>query len=169
MVSAKASNLIRLLGLERHPEGGWFRRTYECADRLGADCLPPRFEGERPVATAILYLLEGWDFSAFHRLKSDEIWHFYEGSPLVLYMLWEGGALHAVTLGRGIERGETFQAITPAGCWFAARVSDPDGFTLVGCTVAPGFDYTDFELANRTALTARYPQHREIIKGLTRA
>lgn len=169
MERASAADLIRLLRLERHPEGGWFRRTYEGVDRLPAECLPPRFGGERPIATAILYLLEGCDFSAFHRLKSDEMWHFYEGSSLTLYTLQEGGTLNAATLGRNVHGGERFQAVVPAGCWFAARVNDPEGFALVGCTVAPGFDYTDFEMADREALATRYPQHRKIIESLTQA
>lgn len=158
---------IQTLGLQPHPEGGHYRETYRSSQRLMGCCLNEH-AGPRVAATAIYYLLEGREFSALHRLRSDEMWHFYTGSPLRIYVIGETGELQQIVLGGNPERGETFQAVIPAGCWFGAVVDDPEGYALVGCTVAPGFEFEDFELGDRQRLLELYPQHRHIIEMLTR-
>ncbi len=162
-----AQLLIQSLGLQPHPEGGFFREVYRSSEFLPHHALPERFSGDRCFATSIYFLLRSSDFSAFHRIRSDEIWHFYEGSALQLYVIESDGNLHTFTLGRNIMRGEVFQAVVPAGCWFGAKVTAPDSFALVGCSVAPGFDFADFELAQRERLMASYPQHQRLIEALT--
>ncbi len=159
---------IDALGLVAHPEGGYFRETYRSTEQLPAAALPPRFGGPRAFATAIYFLLTGSSFSALHRVRSDELWHFYAGSRVTLSMIDEPGRLSIVRLGSDIGQGETFQALAPAGTWFGASVEHPDDWALVGCTVAPGFDFADFELGKRAALVALYPPHRALIETLTR-
>lgn len=159
---------IQRLGLVEHPEGGCYRETYRSAETLGTDALPGRFREPRSFATAIYYLLRGDQFSALHRIRSDEIWHFYAGAGLVLVMLDEAGNLARAPLGPDPEKGESFQAVVPAGHWFGAMLNDSSGFALVGCTTAPGFEAADLEFADRAALIAHFPQHREIIERLTR-
>jgi uncharacterized protein len=159
---------IEKLHLVKHPEGGYYVRTYFAREWIEKDHLPQRFGGSRPFSTAIYYLLPGDDFSAFHRIQSDEMWHFYAGSSLTLYVLETGGRLMERTLGRALERGESFQVLIEAGCWFAAAVHDASSYSLVGCTVAPGFSYDDYDLARREELTSQYPQHTDLIRRLTR-
>ncbi len=159
---------IERLGLVAHPEGGHFRETYRAAEYVAAEHLPARFGGPRPFSTAIYFLLEGDQFSALHRITADEVWHFYAGSPLLLSVIHPGGELEEVRLGPGNQARETLQAVVPAGCWFGARVAVPGSYALAGCTVAPGFDFADLELADRAHLLARYPQHRAVIERLTR-
>jgi uncharacterized protein len=128
----------------------------------------PGFAGDRAASTAIYFLLEGDQFSAFHRLRSDEVWHFYAGSGLVVHMIAPNGGYQQILLGSNAASCEQFQGVVPAGCWFGSSLRQPNTYALVGCTVAPGFDFTDFEMAKRDALTAQYPQHRHIIQRLTR-
>jgi len=158
---------IQKLGLEPHPEGGYYRQTYRSDLILAKESLP-QFTGQRPVSTAIYFLLEGENFSAFHRLRSDEVWHFYLGGSLAVHVIERDARYSMIRLGSDPEAGEVLQAVVHAGCWFASQVIDKNSFALVGCTVAPGFDFDDFELARREQLTQRYPQHREIIGKLTR-
>ena len=159
--------LITNLGLTRHPEGGWFRETYRSSEILDAAALPDRFNGPRFVSTAIYYLLEPGDFSALHRIKSDEIWHFYAGGPLCIHVIAPDGHYQAVLMGADPVAGQQFQFVVPAGCWFGAEPVG-DGAALVGCTVAPGFDFADFELADRKLLLQLYPAHAELIQRLTK-
>lgn len=166
-MNAEAQYWIEKLGLQPHPEGGYYRETYRSGQRLLGCCLHEH-EGPRVAATAIYFLLRGEQFSSLHRLRSDEMWHFYTGSPLTLYIIDPQGSLSLVKLGKNVENGESFQAVVPGGCWFGATVDDPDGYTLVGCTVAPGFEFEDFELGKREQLIEQYPQHRELIERLTR-
>jgi predicted cupin superfamily sugar epimerase len=156
------------LQLIPHPEGGYYRQTYRAELTVEREALPPEFGGKRAVATAIYFLLEGADLSAFHRLRSDEMWHFYAGGALVVHVIAEDGRHSEILLGSDAEAGELFQAVVKAGCWFGSRLRDPGAFALVGCTVSPGFDFADFELANRDELVRLYPQHRAIIRTLTR-
>ena len=157
-----AAHWIRTLGLQPHPEGGHFRETYRAAESIPASGLPARFGGARSFSTAIYFLLESGGFSALHRIKSDEAWHFHAGSPLEIFTIDPAGALRVLRLGDG-----AFQAVVPAGCWFGARVAAPGSYALVGCTVAPGFDFADFEMGRRADLLRHYPQHRELILQLT--
>jgi uncharacterized protein len=168
MSGRDAEYWIKKLGLEPHPEGGYYRRTYEADLVVAKAALPAGFTGARAVSTAIYFLLEGENFSAFHRLRSDEVWHFYAGESLVVQVIAPEGECSAISLGRDLEAGQVLQAVVPAGCWFASHVADWRSWALVGCTVAPGFDFEDFEMGNREELIELYPQHREMIQRLTR-
>jgi predicted cupin superfamily sugar epimerase len=165
---AGAQAWIDGLALQRHPEGGWFRETYRSAERLPQAALPERFDGGRAFSTAIYFLLEGEDFAALHRIKQDEVWHFYDGSSLTIHIFDADGDYSVIKLGRNADAGEAPQAVVHAGCLFGATVDDRASYALVGCTVAPGFDFADFEIPGRDVLLGRYPQHRVIIEGLTR-
>jgi predicted cupin superfamily sugar epimerase len=159
---------IEKLGLEPHPEGGYFRQTYKANLVMVKEVLPREFAGNRAVSTAIYFLLEGENFSAFHRLRSDEVWHFYAGDPLVVHVIEPEGKYSRILLGCDLEAGQVLQAVVLAGCWFASHVADWKSFAVVGCTVAPGFEFEDFEMGKREELGARYPQHWGLIERLTR-
>jgi uncharacterized protein len=159
---------IEKLRLEQHPEGGYFRQTYKAELALGRESLPSEFAGARAASTAIYFLIEGEEFSAFHRLRSDEVWHFYFGDALVVHVIDQDGAHSEILMGGDPEGGEVFQAMVKAGCWFASCVRDARGFALVGCTVAPGFEFADFEMARREELMREFPKHRKVIEALTR-
>jgi len=164
-----AAYWIQKLGLKPHPEGGYYCQTYRADLQLAKEALPQQFTGPRAASTAIYFLLEADNFSAFHRLHSDELWHFYAGAALSVHVIDAESRYSAIQLGSDPEPGETFQAVVNAGCWFASEVADGSSFALVGCTVAPGFDFEDFELAKRADLVRDYPQHRKIIEKLTRS
>lgn len=159
--------LIDSLDLERHPEGGWFRETYRSGEILSAQALPEQFGGKRAVSTAIYFLLEKSDISALHKIKSDELWHFYSGTTLTIHVLTPAGEYQQIRLGPGIDDGETFQAVVLAGCWFGAEVTGEGDYALVGCTVAPGFDFADFEMGKRRELVSDFPDYESVIKRLT--
>jgi predicted cupin superfamily sugar epimerase len=130
-----AAEIIAALGLQRHPEGGWFRETFRAASLASG----------RGASTAIYYLLQAGEISHWHRVDADELWHFYAGEPLELSLSADGAAIRRHVLGRDLAREQTPQIIVPAGVWQSAR---PLGaFTLVGCTVAPAFEFSGFELA----------------------
>ena len=162
-----ATNWIRQLKLRRHPEGGYYRETYRAKDTVSATALPDRFAGSRRFSTAIYFLLQGKDISRLHRLQSDELWHFYAGYALTIDLITPAGQHKRIKLGKNPKRGESFQAVIPAGCWFGAAVNNQRAYSLVGCTVAPGFDFADFEQADRRQLLVQYPQHADIIRRLT--
>lgn len=166
--ATEAQHWIDRLNLQPHPEGGFFRETYRAALTLPQSALPEH-TGARAASTAIYFLVAGDQFSAFHRIRSDELWHFYAGSGLVVHVIQPGGDYQQLLLGSNANQGEQFQAVVPAGCWFGSSLRQPDTYALVGCTVAPGFDFADFEMAKREALAAQFPQHRNIIARLTRA
>jgi len=148
---------IDKLGLQKHPEGGYFKETYRSEMQFDTD------RGARSAASAIYYLLEKGQFSAFHRIKSDELWHFYAGGPLAIRVIDQNtGKLDTITLGKDIGKNQEPQAVVRAGCWFAA---EPKGaYSLVGCTVSPGFDYADWEIGSRDKLLKLYPKHRRAIE-----
>jgi len=162
-----AQQWIDRLSLQPHPEGGWYRQTYRAPLMLPHSALPG-FTGDRAASTAIYFLLESDQFSAFHRLRSDEVWHFYAGSGLVVHVIAPSGDYQQLLLGGDSGSGEQFQAVVPAGCWFGSSLRKRNSYALVGCTVAPGFDFADFEMAKRDELATFYPQHRNIIQRLTR-
>jgi predicted cupin superfamily sugar epimerase len=159
---------IDKLDLTAHPEGGFYRETYRSDLSIAREALPQQFTGPRLVSTAICFLLEEGNFSAFHRLRSDELWHFYAGSSITVHVIEPDGAYSEIQLGNDPDAGDVLQAAVKAGCWFASRVRHPKTFALAGCTVAPGFDFADFELGKRVDLVKRYPQHRTLIESLTR-
>ena len=159
---------IEKLKLQPHPEGDYYRETYRCSEVIPHNSLPKRYTAERSFATAIYFLLKSNQVSAFHRIQSDEQWHFYQGSSVEVYIITHTGQLQKHTLGTDVDGGDEFQLIIPFGCWFAARVPKPDSFALVGCCVSPGFDFHDFELADAKSLLEHYPQHSELIRMFNR-
>ncbi|MGF6725777.1 putative cupin superfamily sugar epimerase [Paraburkholderia sp. GAS41] len=155
--------LIRRFDLQPHPEGGFFRETY----RSTATMTREGSEATRAVSTAIYYLLCDGAHSAWHRIKSDEVWHFYAGEPLLVHVLDAAGKHVTHRLGNPLTHpGTVFQAVVAAGLWFAAECEDPATFALVGCTVAPGFEFSEFELADIDALQSAYPAQAEFIGRL---
>lgn len=161
-----AARIVTQLNLTPHPEGGWFRETYRAGEAIEGPALPRRFGGRRSISTAIYFLLEAGQCSHLHRIKADEVWHFYAGDPLIVVEIDASGGLKTTQLGAG-GAGSVYQHVVPAGSWFGAIPAEGGLFALVGCTVAPGFDFADFELADRAALSAEYPEHRDWIRRLT--
>lgn len=159
---------IATLGLRPHPEGGFYSETYRSPEMIPAEGLPSRYGAARSFSTAIYFLLKGDQISALHRLRSDEMWHFHAGGALVVHIIEADGAHRAIRVGPEPEDGDRFQALAPAGCWFGAELADAGGFALVGCTVAPGFSFDDFELGDRDHLLRLYPRHQALIERLTR-
>jgi len=158
----RIQQLIDQYNLLPHPEGGYFAETWRTSQIVDTP------NGIRSAGTAIYFLLTAGNFSAFHRIGSDETWHFYEGDPVTVHVITPNGDYRQILLGPSGRDGSTYQATVPAGCWFASHCSGPLGYALVGCTVAPGFDFADFELANRAALTEQFPQYSEVIRRFTR-
>ncbi|APA86614.1 cupin domain-containing protein [Paraburkholderia sprentiae WSM5005] len=165
-----ADQLIRRFDLKPHPEGGFFAETYRSSTRVLRAGEPRAADDTRSASTAIYYLLCDGAHSAWHRIRSDEVWHFYAGEPLLVHVLDESdvsGALVTHRLGNPLTHADTVcQAVVPAGSWFAAECADPASFALVGCTVAPGFEFSEFELADVDALKARHPRHAQLIGRL---
>jgi len=160
--------LVDQYNMQPHPEGGYYKETYRSSGLIPKTALPETFTGDRNFATAIYFLLEQGNFSAFHKIKSDECWHFYAGQTLEVFVIMPNGDLETVQLGSNMQNNETFQYTVPANCWFASRPHADTVFSFVGCTVAPGFDFADFELANADALIETYPQHAAVIRSLCR-
>lgn len=165
--SSEAARWIARLNLAPHPEGGWYRQTYRSSLLLPSAALPG-YESDRVAATTIYFLLSGDEFSALHRLRSDEVWHFYAGSPLVVHVLDREDGYRQSLLGTDPDAGQSFQAVVRGGRWFGSSLLHPGTFALVGCTVAPGFEFADFEMAKRRELLSLYPEHRDVITRLTR-
>lgn len=165
---SRIDQLIQQYKLQAHPEGGWYYQTYKSNEQVAVSALPIRFGGGRAFSTAIYFLLEQGNFSAFHRIKSDECWHFYAGDALHIYIIQQNGELKIISLGNDLQKGQAFQYVVPANCWFASRPAPGSEYCFVGCTVSPGFEFEDFELANADTLSNEYPQHAIIIKELCR-
>lgn len=146
--------IVRRYRLEPHPEGGFFRETYRAAGTVAG----------RAYSTAIYYLLPAGAISRLHRIRCDEIWHFYLGGPMSVATLHEDGREDRTLLGPG----HALQHVVPAGAWFGAWPEPGTAYSLVGCTVAPGFEFADLEIAQRAPLLARYPHAHELIERLTR-
>ncbi len=163
-----AADYIRFYQLRPHPEGGWYGETYRSNGLIPETALPAGFSGARPYSTAIYFLLEAGNFSAFHRIRSDECWHFYAGDPLEIFILHPHGQLQLIRLGPDVVQAEQFQFVVPAHCWFASRPAPGSRYSFVGCTVAPGFDFRDFELAGADALATDFPAHAALIRTLCR-
>jgi predicted cupin superfamily sugar epimerase len=157
-----AERIVRELGLAPHPEGGFYRETFRSPRQL--DGLP---NGPRAASTAIYFLLPAGSFSAFHAVTSDEAWHHYDGDPLELQVIGTDGVAVRYVLGKDLAQGQVPQAVVPAGAWQAARPLG-ERYALVGCTVSPGFDFTDFEMPPRAELLRRLPAHRELVERFTR-
>jgi predicted cupin superfamily sugar epimerase len=165
---ATAEELIAALGLRPLPrEGGYFRETYRSADVLPAQALPPRYGRDKPAATAIYYLLTSQTCSALHRLPSDEIFHFYLGDPVTMLQLFPNAGGRVITLGPDLLAGQSPQVVVPRGVWQGSLLASGGVFALMGTTVAPGFDFADYEPGDRDQLSARYPEFADLIRRLT--
>ena len=163
-----AEQLIKLLGLEPHPEGGYYRETYRSDEIIGKEALPERYSRNRSCATAIYYLLAPETFSAIHRIKTDEIYHFYLGDPVELVQLLPDGSGCGVTLGNDIAAGAQVQTVVSRETWHGARLAEGGKYALLGTTAAPGFEFADVEIGRRSDLIRRYPSFRNTIVALTR-
>lgn len=167
MEKKDASYWIQALGMEKHPEGGYFCGLYRCPEMISDRETALGFTGNRSVASSIYFLLPTGEVSRFHRLKFDELWYFHAGNPVVIYVIDTAGVLRELRLGACCEKGERPQAVIPRGSIFGAVTEGNEGCSLVGCMVCPGFEYDDFELLRQEELLRDYPQHREIILKLT--
>ncbi|MCF6270854.1 MAG: cupin domain-containing protein [Melioribacteraceae bacterium] len=163
----KSQQWISKLNLNPHPEGGFYREVYRSDEVLLSTSLDERYTGSRSISTSIYFLLKENQFSAFHKIKSDELWHFYDGSAIKLYIISEDGKLEIKKVGINISDNEFPQITIPKNVWFAAEPIDKESYTLVGCTVAPGFDFNDFELGERKDLLQSFPEHKDLIIRFT--
>lgn len=163
-----AAALIEQLGLEPHPEeGGWFREVYRAAEEIDGAALPGRYGSARRCATAIYYLLTPDTFSAMHRVASDEIFHFYDGDPVEQLRLHPDGTCEVVTIGRDIAAGQSPMTVVPHGVWQGARLVAGGAWALLGATVAPGFEYADYEHGDGTELAKAWPGPADMIEALS--
>ena len=165
MLSAK--RIIETLNLIPHPEGGYFKENYRSKGVIKNNSLDFDADGERNYSTCIYFLLNENDFSAFHKIRQDEIWHFYAGSTLLLHTINPNGNYNLIRIGNNLENGDFFQFVVPAGTWFASEVENKTSYSFCGCTVSPGFDFRDFEMPSGKTLSKIYPEHQEIIKRLS--
>jgi predicted cupin superfamily sugar epimerase len=163
-----AEKIIKLLGLKSHPEGGYYRETYRSDEIIGKGALPERYTGNRRCGTAIYYLLTLETFSAIHRIKTDEIYHFYLGDPVEVVQLLPDGSGRVVTLGNDIAGGAQVQTVVSRGTWHGSRLAEGGKYALLGTTVAPGFEFADSEVGRRSDLIHSYPSFSDTIIALTR-
>ncbi len=163
-----ADQVKALLRLRPHPaEGGFFVETYRATELIPQEALPPRYKDARPFGTAIYYLLTPETFSAMHRLASDEVFHFYLGDPVDMLQLFPDGSGKVVTLGPDLMSGMRPQVVVPRGVWQGSRLVPGGRFALLGTSVAPGFDFADYEHARRADFLSSYPTFRDLILSLT--
>lgn len=160
-----AGQYIKKLKLKKHPEGGYYKEVYRSGEIILGEHLPKRFKSSRNFSTSIYFLLEGKQFSAFHLLQSDELWHFYDGCDVIIYLLTENGKLTKRKIGRGADC--RFQIAIEKNNWFAAELVNKKGFALIGCTVSPGFDFEDFNIGRRSELLKQFPKYKNLIEKFT--
>ncbi len=160
-----AAFYINHLQLQPHPEGGYYKETYRSTQNISPSALG-NFNGDRSYSTAIYYLLKKDDYSAFHKIKSDECWHYYAGDTLLIHILYNDGNYTCIKLGAAIDRDELLQFVVATNTWFAAECAGESEFVLTGCTVAPGFDFADFKMADKQNLLNEFPSHQQIINRL---
>lgn len=162
MDTSNIAQLITQMGLLPHPEGGYYKEVYRSENTV----LRPASTEAKQACTSIYYLLEGSDYSGFHRLLSDELWYFHKGSPLHIHVIAEDGsyAVHELS----DTASGSFSIAIKAGQWFASEIPSKSGYILVSCVVAPGFDFAEFEMARKEQLTEQYPQHSQIISKMCR-
>jgi predicted cupin superfamily sugar epimerase len=166
-----AREIIEALGLQPHPiEGGFFRETYRSEGVIPSAALPGMYQGrgDRSYGTAIYYLLTADTFSEMHRLPTEEVFHYYAGSPMRMLQLFPDGLGCEVIIGPDVLAGQQPQVVVPPGVWQGSRLEPGGAFILLGATMAPGFDYADYDQGRRGELTAQYPEHAEAIRLLTR-
>ncbi|MBV7504456.1 cupin domain-containing protein [Bacillus sp. sid0103] len=159
-------NWVSKLGLNPHPEGGYYKSTFVSDELVTDKELSVNFEGERKLYTSIYFLLPSEEVSHFHRLKSDELWYFHGGSSLTIHVIHENGEYEELKLGLDLDKGEVPQIIVKTNSIFGSSVMEKDTWSLVGCMVSPGFEFRDFELFTQDELLGKYPQHQEIIMKL---
>ena len=164
---AHAAAIIARYGMRPHPEGGYYTRSYCSAGSIPAYALPTAFAGDRPYASAILYLLPQGAVSRLHRLRQDEVWHFYLGGSMRLVMISPAGVYSEARLGQNILAGEQVQYCVHAGYWFGAMPAPGTEYSFLGCTVSPAFDFADFEMGSRETLTTLFPHLQESIAEFT--
>ncbi|WP_338845200.1 cupin domain-containing protein [Massilia sp. W12] len=162
-----AAYYIETLQMQRHIEGGAYKEHYRAALTLPHSSLSAAHQGARNASTAIYFLLEHGEFSGFHKLASDEVLHFYDGAPMHVYEIDAAAQMHHHVLGRDLAAGQRFSLVIPGGHWFALRCETAQSFALIGCTVAPGFDFADFQMDDRASLLAQFPQHAQLITEMT--
>jgi len=167
-MNKKVEDIVDSLQMKPHPEGGFYKETYRSKEIVPQNVLGNGFSGDRNCCTAIYFLLTSKNFSAFHRIKQDELWHYYYGSSLYVHVIDKEGRYAKYKVGMDLDAGEFPQLLVPAGCWFASSVKGIDEYSLVGCTVSPGFDFDDFELAERKVLIKEFPDHSKVITQFTR-
>jgi len=167
MTRHKAAYWIEHLQLKQHIEGGWYTEVYRSELVLQKEQLPVSFSDPRNICTHIYFLLEKNGFSAFHRIKSDELWHFYAGDPLVVYEIDRSGEMIEHLLGNETEKNQSLFCVIRKGNWFASKVVHGGEYGLAGCTVSPGFDFNDFELAEKQSLSNAFPRYADLIADLT--
>ncbi len=162
-------DLIEKLGLVVLPnEGGHYVETHRSAEQIPAHCLPERYGHPKAFSTAIYYLLTPDTFSALHRLRMEEVYHFYAGDPVELLNLYPDGSHRFISFGSDVLAGQQPQVIVPKYTWQGCRLAAGGKFALMGTTVAPAFDYDDYEHGNRDELIRLYPECAELITALTR-
>lgn len=167
-MNEKAKYYIDKLKLQKHPEGGYYNEIYRSDEIFKAVVLPERYIGDRAFSTSIYFLLDGKDISAFHKLQSDEIWHFYDGCPVKVSIITPQRSLEERILGYNLDNKESLQTVINKHSWFGAELVDKSSFSLIGCTVSPGFDFQDFEMGNRTKLLEEFPEYSDTILRLTK-
>jgi predicted cupin superfamily sugar epimerase len=164
-----SERLIALLNLTPLPiEGGYFSQTYLASEQIAAAALPGRYTGARPFGSAIYYLLHGAEFSALHRLQSDEVYHFYLGDPVEMLLLYPDGHHRVEILGPNLEQAQGLQLVVPHGVWQGSHLLAAGGWALLGTTMAPAYQQEDFEPGDRATLLRQYPQARALIEVLSR-
>ncbi len=164
----KASELIEKLKLIPHPEGGFYREFYRSEHLLAEKALPKGFQNTKNLGSIIYYMLKSNDVSAYHKLRSDEIWHFHTGSPFILHLIDTDGNYKKIYLGNSIHLREVPCYVIPAGFYFGAEVSEENSYALASCTVLPGFSFEDFEMPTADKLMSIFPHLEQEIKHLSK-
>ncbi|GGH02037.1 hypothetical protein GCM10011416_21000 [Polaribacter pacificus] len=163
----RVNQIVEKLGLVPHPEGGYYKETYRSIESFHPENLDKSYTGKRNYSTCIYFLLTSSDFSAFHKIKQDEIWHFHEGSSIKLHTISEKGTHKEYLIGNDLLNGQEPQLVVYGNHWFAASVVEKNSYALVSCTVSPGFDFSDFILPTRDQLITKYPEHKQLITEYT--
>lgn len=166
-MNSEANRLIKTFELENHPEGGYYKEVYRSNGVIDPESSQTVYPAGRNFFTSIYYLLEGSDTSSFHRIKSDETWHFYSGSPATIHIIHPDSLYEALYLGPEVLNGQAYQHTVPGGSWFGVSLKKSESYLLAGCTVAPGFDFDDFEMGDPYKLKQAFPEHADIIEQLS--
>lgn len=158
--------LIEHYELQPHPEGGYYKELYKAEGLIPQRALSNSFQGDRSYSTGIFYLLPKGSKSSFHKIPSDEMWHFYLGGPLNIVEITEEGDIKETRLGQEISNGCVLNYVVPGNTWFGAYPAEGTEYALVGCTVAPGFDFADFEMGEENKLVSEFPKAQDMVEKL---